>query len=208
MEVAFSKGKPIDDKQMTMEKMIAVIANLPESSKLRTKMTAKVIDGLWASLQHPPLSYLGDKFRYRQADGSYNNPLNPELGQAGSPYARSVATKKRQHVVRPDPALLFDMLMAREDGEFKENPAGISSMLFYHATIIIHDIFRTNRTDPTISDTSSYLGKCCPITIHAASRKTGSFVSELRWAPVDFTTHHLVLSKYKYTSYSILPRRC
>jgi len=28
--------------------------------------------------------------------------------------------------------------MAREDGTFKENPAGISSMLFYHATIIIH----------------------------------------------------------------------
>lgn len=28
--------------------------------------------------------------------------------------------------------------MAREDGAFKENPAGISSVLFYHATIIIH----------------------------------------------------------------------
>lgn len=28
--------------------------------------------------------------------------------------------------------------MAREDGTFKENPAGVSSVLFYHATIIIH----------------------------------------------------------------------
>ena len=30
--------------------------------------------------------------------------------------------------------------MGREEGSFKENPAGISSVLFYHATIIIHGI--------------------------------------------------------------------
>ena len=30
-------------------------------------------------------------------------------------------------------------------------------MLFYHASIIIHDIFRTSRTDMNKSDTSSYL---------------------------------------------------
>lgn len=28
--------------------------------------------------------------------------------------------------------------MSRNDDTFKENPAGVSSMLFYHATIIIH----------------------------------------------------------------------
>jgi hypothetical protein len=46
--------------------------------------------------------------------------------------------------------------MARGDAT-KVNPAGLSSMLFYHASIIIHDVFRTNRKDPNISDTSSYL---------------------------------------------------
>ena len=94
------------------------------------------------------------------------------------------------HALKPDPGLLFDrmisfltrlqnmltvlvVLMARDDATFKENPAGVSSMLFYHATIIIHglyvsvvmvalakyvlDIFRTNREDTNISDTSSYL---------------------------------------------------
>lgn len=30
------------------------------------------------------------------------------------------------------------VLMAREEGTFKENPAGVSSVLFYNATIIIH----------------------------------------------------------------------
>lgn len=96
-------------------------------------------------------------YQYRMPDGSYNNILEPNLGKAGTPYAKTVRTTKTLHGVKPDPGLLFDLLMARDDDSFKENPAGISSMLFYHASIIIHDIFRTNRTDMNKSDTSSYL---------------------------------------------------
>ncbi|KAK4442291.1 heme peroxidase [Podospora aff. communis PSN243] len=96
-------------------------------------------------------------FQYRMPDGSYNNILAPNLGKAGTPYARSVRSVKRLQGVKPDPGLLFDLLMARDDEHFQENPAGVSAMLFYHASIIIHDIFRTNRTDPNKSDTSSYL---------------------------------------------------
>ncbi|XXH00292.1 hypothetical protein Hte_006634 [Hypoxylon texense] len=95
--------------------------------------------------------------QYRTPDGSFNNPLEPNLGRAGSCYAKTVKTTKRLHGVKPDPGLLFDLLMARDDDHFKENPAGISAMFFYHASIIIHDIFRTSRTDPSRSDTSSYL---------------------------------------------------
>lgn len=95
--------------------------------------------------------------QYRMPDGSFNNILQPNLGKAGTPYAKSVRNVKRLQGVKPDPGLLFDLLMAREEGTFKENPAGVSSMLFYHASIIIHDIFRTNRTDMNKSDTSSYL---------------------------------------------------
>jgi linoleate 8R-lipoxygenase/9,12-octadecadienoate 8-hydroperoxide 8R-isomerase len=39
-----------------------------------------------------------------------------------------------------------------------EHPNKISSVLFYIASITIHDVFRTNYTDFNISDTSSYLG--------------------------------------------------
>lgn len=157
LQVALTKGKPVDDKQMVMEKLIAITGSLPESSKNRHELTCKIVDTLWDSLQHPPLSYYGEKYQYRTPDGSYNNVLNPNLGKAKTPYAKTVRSAKKMHGVRPDPGLLFDLLMAREDGTFKENPAGISSVLFYHATIIIHDIFRTNRTDSNISDTSSYL---------------------------------------------------
>ncbi|KAK0629535.1 heme peroxidase [Bombardia bombarda] len=96
-------------------------------------------------------------YQYRMPDGAYNNIMAPNLGRAGTPYAKSVRNLKRLHGVKPDPGLLFDLLMARDDKHFQENPAGISSMFFYHASIIIHDIFRTSRTDPNKSDTSSYL---------------------------------------------------
>jgi len=96
-------------------------------------------------------------YQYRMPDGSFNNILAPNLGRAGTPYAKSVRPTKRLHGVKPDPGLLFDLLMARDEKHFRENEAGVSAMFLYHASIIIHDIFRTNRTDPNKSDTSSYL---------------------------------------------------
>ncbi|KAL7952081.1 heme peroxidase [Trichoderma barbatum] len=98
-----------------------------------------------------------DGLQYRMPDGSFNSIIQPNLGKAGTAYARTVRPEKLLHGVKPDPGLLFDLLMARDDDTFKENPAGISSMLFYHAAIIVHDIFRTNRTDMNKSDVSSYL---------------------------------------------------
>lgn len=75
------------------------------------------------------------------------------------PYAKSVPSKTGIHGARPDPGDLFDcmasllrflvamqkhsqnsnlylVLMARKDD--KESSSGLSSMLLYHADIIIH----------------------------------------------------------------------
>lgn len=104
---------------------------------------------------HPPLTYLGDAFKYRQADGKYNSATHPHLGQAGAPYAKSVPSISYPLGALPDPGDIFDRLMART--EDRPSTSGLSSMLVYHATIIIHDIFRTNDKDKNISDTSSYL---------------------------------------------------
>ncbi|TVY84743.1 Psi-producing oxygenase A [Lachnellula suecica] len=150
-------GKPIDDREMMMEKLIAITASLPDDSKARLKLSQLIINTLNSSLQHPPMSYMGDQFKYRQPDGSLNSFITPQLGAAGTPYAKTCRSAKKLQGVRPDPGLLFDLLLSREKGVFKENPAGISAMLFYHATIIIHDVFRTSRKDANISDTSSYL---------------------------------------------------
>ena len=73
--------------------------------------------------------------------------------------------------------LTFTVLMAAESPEKRrQSKSGISSLLLYHATLIIHgkrsktsifrannaillftDIFRSNKDDRNISDTSSYL---------------------------------------------------
>lgn len=194
--------KPIDDKTGGTEILIALLTALSSRSKIRKVLTHHLIDSLWDTLQHPPLTYVGGDvkyevvdpanpdppkpkrsdtiefkspdnpnirlresvpqapdglYQYRTPDGSYNSMLHPHLGRAGTPYAKTVRGVKRLQGVKPDPGLLFDLLMAREDNKDIENDAGISAMFYYHATIIIHDIFRTNRQDQNISDTSSYL---------------------------------------------------
>jgi hypothetical protein len=125
------------------------------ASPAGTGVTSAFLTQLWNDLKHPPLSYFGEDFIYRKADGSNNNILWPHIGAAGAPYARTIKPQLMQPIALPDPGVLFDSLMARKD--FKQHPNNISSVLFYLASIIIHDIFRTNRKDFNISDTSSYL---------------------------------------------------
>jgi len=123
-----------------MERLIQLTSRLPSTSKLRTKLTTVQVDGLWDALQHPPLSYCGAKHMYRQPDGSHNNIMEPHLGQAGSPYARSVKPRTKMPGAPPDAATIFDAIYSRgKDGEnFRPSNNNISSMLFYMASIIIH----------------------------------------------------------------------
>ena len=110
----------------------------------------------YEKMLHPPLTYLGDAFQYRAPDGKFNSVLHPHLGQAGAPYAKTVPSKTHPLGALPDPGDIFDRLMARDEPR-ESIESGLSSMLIYHATIIIHDIFRTNDSDKNISDSSSYL---------------------------------------------------
>ena len=144
-----------DDKTYLMERVIQLVSGLPPKSKTRVDLTNSFIDELWNSLQHPPLSYLGDKFQYRTADGSYNNIHNPMLGAAHTPYARSVFPGTLQPGALPDPGLIFDSIFARK--KFTPHPNNVSSVMFLWASLIIHDLFQTSHKDFSISQTSSYL---------------------------------------------------
>ncbi|OQU97287.1 hypothetical protein CLAIMM_03240 [Cladophialophora immunda] len=148
-------GGPIDDRKMHMEEAMQLVAALPDRSANRVKITSSLVDLLWNSLQHPPLSYLGDGYQYRSADGSNNSYIFPKLGAANTPYARSVQPKITQPGALPDPGLLFDSLLARE--EFKPHPNNVSSIFFNWASLVIHDLFQTDHRDYTNSKTSSYL---------------------------------------------------
>lgn len=144
-----------DDKTYLMEGLIRVAAALPDGSGTRDIITKNFVTQLWNDLQHPPQSYLGPKFQYRSADGSNNSLVNPQVGAAGTPYARTTKPSLMQTPARPDPGVVFDSIMTRKHAEL--HPNRISSMLFYLASIIIHDLFRTSHEDYSISMTSSYL---------------------------------------------------
>lgn len=148
-------GEPIDDRTYLMERIIQLAADLPVDSRSSATLTNAFLNQLWTDLQHPPQSYLGNNFIFRKADGSGNNILWPHLGAAGQPYARTVRPKILQPVARPDPGVVFESLMVRR--KFEPHPNKISSVLFYLATVIIHDIFHTSHDDYNISETSSYL---------------------------------------------------
>lgn len=149
-------GGLLDDRQYQIEQIIQLAASLPAGSKTLDDLGAELVKVLWNNLEHPPLSYQGEEFRYRMADGSNNNVMYPQLGAASSPYARTVTPQTLQPGVLPDPGVVFDAIFARE-GEGREHPNRLSSMLFYWATIIIHDIFHTDERDDSRSKTSSYL---------------------------------------------------
>src|ERR1700734_1673509 len=55
-----------------MEKIVQFVASLPDTSKSSAKITDGFISNLWNVLHHPPLSYLGDKYQYRNAEGADN----------------------------------------------------------------------------------------------------------------------------------------
>ncbi|KAB8262111.1 heme peroxidase [Aspergillus pseudonomiae] len=149
-------GGVIDDRQYLIEEIIQVAASLPNGSRLRDGITGEFVKTLWNSLDHPPVARLGDEYKYRAADGSNNNPLYPQLGAAGSHYVRSVTPQHPRPYVLPDPSLIFDTILTRK-GPAKEHPSRISSTLFHFATIIIHDLFRTDDADITKLKNSSYL---------------------------------------------------
>ncbi|TWU75932.1 hypothetical protein ED733_006304 [Metarhizium rileyi] len=144
-----------DDKTMIMERTIQLVSTMPNKSKRQEILTNSFIDKLWNSLDHPPLLYMGNEFKYRQPDGSHNNPLLPKLGAAGTPYSRTCKPGPANMGALPDPEVIYESLMAR-DG-FKKNPNNVSSILWYWATIVIHDLFWTNSKDPNQNDSSSYL---------------------------------------------------
>lgn len=127
-----------NDRDLLLEHVVQLAAGLPATSKAGGQLSNQFINTLWDDLSHPPTASLGEQYKYREADGSYNNIRAPMLGAANTPYARSARPEVFQPISLPDPGDIFDSLMER--GDFIAHPNGVSSMLFYLATIIIHDL--------------------------------------------------------------------
>ncbi|KAI0369199.1 linoleate diol synthase [Pilatotrama ljubarskyi] len=145
----------IDDRKMLLEHILMYLSN-NSGHPLASKLETAVVQLLYTDLPHPPSTSIGPKYAYRAADGSFNNPDMPDLGKAGMPYARSVQqTHPLPRNEMPDAGLVFDTLLRRE--KFVPHPAGLSSMMFSFAALVIHTVFRTSHKDVNINDTSSYV---------------------------------------------------
>ncbi|KAF9070659.1 heme peroxidase [Rhodocollybia butyracea] len=184
----------INDRLFLLEDLLTIMAELgdpsspPAYQKIAAELEHLTIDFLYKDLPRPPSGYLAlspkpsvpsaqvptsndpntyIKYAYRSADGSNYNPLIPTMGQAGTPYARSVPGSQQTNLRNlPDPGLVFDTLLKRpakaeghgeESDGFTPHPGGISSLFFALADLIIHSIFNTNSRNPTINNASSYL---------------------------------------------------
>ncbi|CAL1714626.1 unnamed protein product [Somion occarium] len=132
---ALRHNNAIDDRKMLLENLLVFLSRLPQDT-FATKLQNKVVELLYNDLPHPPATYLGN--------------------QAGRPYARSVQqVHPLPRDALPDAGLVFDTLLKRE--KFVKHPAGLSSMMFSFAALVIHTVFRTSHEDVNINETSSYV---------------------------------------------------
>lgn len=58
-----------------------LVGSMPNDSKTRDKLVQSQVQTKYDKMLHPPLTYLGDAFQYRAADGKFNSVLSPHLGQ-------------------------------------------------------------------------------------------------------------------------------
>lgn len=154
---AITHAGATDDRKMLLEHLLSFMANHP-SGKLSGLARTFTIKTLYNDLAHPPATYIGPDYQFRAADGSGNNPDAPNLGKAGTPYARSVqGTNPLPRNQMPDAGLVFDTLLRRD--KFTPHPQGMSALMFSFAALVIHSVFRSDHTPGKqhINMTSSYV---------------------------------------------------
>ncbi|KDQ11181.1 hypothetical protein BOTBODRAFT_114735 [Botryobasidium botryosum FD-172 SS1] len=145
-----------NDRLGAFEDMLSVMSMAPAGSKIGKALSNKAVGVLYNVIPHPPDAFLGPKYVFRHADGGLNNIHEPDLGRAGTPYARSVQPKKCIHPsALPDPGLVFDTLMKAHDRV--DHHGGNSSLTFAFAALVTHSLFKTNYTNIWQNDASSYL---------------------------------------------------
>ncbi|KAG6889751.1 hypothetical protein C0992_004269 [Termitomyces sp. T32_za158] len=98
----------------------------------------------------------GLTFISRLEPGKFQTAVQNKIVELCTPYARSV---QQSHPLPrnklPDAGLVFDTLLRREG--FVKHPAGLSSLMFSFAALVIHSVFRTSHHDWNINETSSYV---------------------------------------------------
>ena len=140
---------------------------------------------MYNDLPHPPSTSIGPQYAYRTADGSNNNPAMPDLGKAGTPYARSVQqTHPLPRNEMPDAGLVFDTLLRREKVRYlflssssaPETDAGCSAAVRAPSgRSVQHDVLLRRARHPHVSAArvcpSRARADLCPRSVFRTSHK-------------------------------------
>ncbi|KAJ7923789.1 heme peroxidase [Mycena leptocephala] len=146
----------VDDRLGAFADGLTLLSRIPPGSAVAKDMSNSAISLLYNTIPHPRAALLGPVHSFREADGGGNNLQIPQLGKAGTPYARSVQGKWCYAPTSlPDPGVIFDTLMKARDR--KDHIGGNSAFTFAFASIVTHSLFRTDQKDWNVNDTSSYL---------------------------------------------------
>ncbi|KAL4245304.1 hypothetical protein ABKN59_010400 [Abortiporus biennis] len=180
--VSFNSPDGLNDRSKFFNEFLHSVGLIdPKFKDLSQAANDLLIKVLYNTVPHPPATYVGTTlqlttiqptkgsvlpvpptrlpFAARSADGSGNNWLDIGLGQAGQPYARSVQNKHPQPAnTLPDAKLVFNALLQARD--FEAHPGGNSSMTFAFASLVTHQLFKTDPLDFTKNNTS-YLDLSC-----------------------------------------------
>ncbi|KAH7009651.1 heme peroxidase family protein [Ilyonectria destructans] len=122
-EVALAGGI-VDDREYFVENIIQLAAALPSGSTARNDLDATFINRLWDNLLHPPLSYLGDEFRYRSADGS-NNLRNSSYLDLSPLYGKNMEEQTKVRTFK-DGRLKNDVFA---EDRFLTQPPGVCALI-------------------------------------------------------------------------------
>ena len=152
-----ASGEPLNDKELLLEHGVNMLQTLPLDSTLGNDVGNDFIRVLWNDLPHPAATIAGPNAKYRSGDGSGNSPWDPDMGKAGNPYSRNVPPVKPKGPNLPDYELVFEQLLRRKEGKFRDHPSGLNRLFFSFATIVIHECFQSNLRDKWRNDTSSYV---------------------------------------------------
>jgi len=120
---------------------------------LNSKMQSFLYNQHINDIKNPPTALLG-KYKYRQADGSYNSFILPDAGKSETPY--SICTTARYIPTKvPNASDVINDLLVRK--EFKVSTTNLNANFSYFITLLIHDFYYSDPKNPEINKTTSYL---------------------------------------------------
>ncbi|KAL0061354.1 hypothetical protein AAF712_011812 [Marasmius tenuissimus] len=146
----------VDDRKGAFAAGLTLLSRMPPDSDIAKNMSDSAIGMLYNTIPHPIQTLIDQVHTFREADGGNNNLQEPDLGRAGTPYARSVQGKWCiAPSALPDPGLVFDVLLKRR--KITPHPNGNASFTFAFASLVTHSLFRSDMKDWNRNATSSYL---------------------------------------------------